>query len=113
MQFIYTIEYDDDHTPWGEPEIVAEETEKINNHEWAAYVVTVRAAGPIEAEESIGGCVVPLTDTGVYHDLDAITDAHLKGNAKQLADSIEADYLDALIAKRAEIDAMIIQMGGC
>lgn len=112
MQFTYTIEIDDDFTPWGEPEIIAEETEKINNHEWAPYIVTVRIAGPVVSHEAIHGCVVPLTSTGTYHDVAAIEDPHLRETAQELADTIEAGYLDKLTAKRDEINAMIQQMGG-
>lgn len=110
MQFTYTIAYDDDYIPWGEPEIIAEETEKINNKEWAAYSVTVRAAGPIDAEEALYGCVVPLTDTGAYHDVAAIQDAHLREVAEGLAAHIQSGYRDALIAKRDEIAAMISRL---
>jgi hypothetical protein len=113
LQFTYTITYDEDHTPWGEPEIVAEETEKIANHEWGAYGVIVRVAGPVEDEESLWGCVVSLTDTGTYHELDAIKDEYLRDVAKNLAAEIESTYLDKLYDKRSEIEAMILQMGGC
>jgi hypothetical protein len=113
MQFTYTIAIDDDYTPWGEPEIVAETTEKINKHEWAPYVVTVRAVGPIESEAELTGCVVPLADTGTFNDLAAITDLHLWEVAKQLADGIKRDCLEELYEKRNEITAMIRDMGGC
>lgn len=110
MQFTYTIDYDDDHIPWGTPQMIAEETAKINNHEWAAYTVTARAAGPVESEESLYGCVVPLTDVGAYHELGAIADTHLRSVAEDMAKRIEASYRDLLIAKRAEIDATIRQL---
>lgn len=112
MQFTYTVSIDDDHTPWGSPEIIAEETQKINDMEWAPYVVTVRAAGPVEASEAVHGCVVPLADTGTYHDVDAIQDDHLREIAEDLAQRIESGYLDLLTVKRDEINAMIQQMGG-
>lgn len=112
MQFTYRIEIDDDYTSWGDPEVVAEETRKIADHEWAPYVVTVRAAGPIDASQELTGCVVPFTDTGNYHDVDAIQDPHLRSTAAELATKIEAGYLDKLTAKRDEINAMIQQMGG-
>lgn len=110
MQFTYTVQYDNDHTPGGEPEIVAEETRKIAAHEWAAYVVIVRAAGPIDAEEAVHGCVVPLVDTGTYHDVAAIQDDHLREIAEDLAARIESGYLKQLIAKRDEINAMITRL---
>jgi hypothetical protein len=113
MQFTYTITLDNDYEPWGDNGIAEEETEKIANHVWAPYGVIVRVAGPVEAEESLWGCVVPLTDTGTYHELDEIKDDHLREMAKDLADAIESTYLDKLRDKRAECDAMIIQMGGC
>lgn len=46
LQFVCTVSEDDDHTPWGEPEVIAEETRKIERGVWAPYVVTVRVAGP-------------------------------------------------------------------
>lgn len=112
MQFTYTISMDDDYEPWGDPAVITETTDKIVNGVWAAYIVTVRAAGPVESEESTHGCVVPLTDTGAYRDPDAIPDAHLRDTARDMAKRIASEYLDLLTAKRAEIDAMIQQMGG-
>lgn len=107
MHFTYTISIDDDYTPWGEPEIIEEETQKINDMEWAPYVVTVHAAGPIDASEALHGCVVSLTDTGTYHDVAAIEDLHLQEVAEEVARQIESVYLGELISKRDEIDAMI------
>jgi len=112
MQFTYTISEDDDFTPWGDPHIIEEETRDIAAGRSQAYVVTVRVAGPVEMEGELTGCVVPVTDTGTYHDLDAIQDDHLRDCAKQLADNIADSYLDVLTAKRDEINAMIQQMGG-
>jgi hypothetical protein len=107
MQFTYTVQYDDDYQPWGDPEVIAGETAKINAGEWAAYVVTVRAAGPVDAEESLHGCVVALTDTGLYHDVAAIQDAHLREVAAEMARRIASGYLSLLTVKRDEINAMI------
>lgn len=112
MQFTYTITIDDDYTPDGDYDL-AEEQRQINNHEIAPYGVIVRATGPVESEESVWGCVVPLADTGTFHELDQITDDHLRETAKDLASVIEDRYLAELVAKRDEINALISQMGGC
>lgn len=112
MQFTYTITIDDDYTPWGDNGIAEKETQKINDHVWAPYGVIVRAAGPVESEESVWGCVVPLADTGTFHELGAIENDYLRETAKDLADRIEETYLSELIAKRDEINAMIARMGG-
>lgn len=111
MQFTYTITIDDDYTPDGDYDL-AEEQRQINNHEIAPYGVIVRAVGPVDSEESLWGCVVPLADTGTFDYLDKIDDAHLREVARGLADVIKDRYLDELTAKRDEINAMIQQMGG-
>lgn len=113
MQFTYTIEIDDDYTPWGEPEIIAAVTADIASGLSAPYVVTVRAVGPIDAAQECTGCVVETTDTGTFESLAAIKDDHLRETARDLAAIIEGEYVDLLFAKRDEINAMIQQMGGC
>lgn len=107
MQFTYQVSIDDDHTPWGSPEKIAEETQKINDGVWEAYVVTVRATGPVESEASVTGVVVPRTDTGYYRDLSAISDAHLRRTAQGLAEEVASTYRSKLTEKRDEIDAML------
>ncbi|MFD9815187.1 hypothetical protein [Streptomyces sp. NPDC059080] len=102
-----TVQYDDNYQPWGEPEILAEETEKINNHDWAAYEVIARSLGPVEIEHSLCGCVVALTDTGTYKDAAEIPDAHLREVAQDLVGAIQDEYLEKLRATRAEIDLLI------
>lgn len=112
MQFTYTITEDDDFTPWGDPEIITEQKQKIAAGEWAAYVVTAHADGPVKATAELTGCVVPATYTGRFIDRAQIKDDHLRGVAEELAGQIEATYLDRLITKRDKIDAMIRQMSG-
>lgn len=63
-------------------------------------------------EGELTGCVVPVTHTGTYHDIDAIKDAHLRDCAKQLADNITDGYLEVLTNKRDEITAFIDNMQG-
>ncbi|MFJ4739130.1 hypothetical protein [Streptomyces sp. NPDC088775] len=105
-----TVEYDDDHTPWGEPEIIEEETRQINALNWAAYSVIVRAVGPVEREESLHGCVVGLTEIGTYEDATAIPDAHLREVAEDLAARIRDSYLSDLVQARDEINALISRL---
>lgn len=111
MDFTFTVQYDPDYTPWGEPEIVAEETEKINNHEWVPVILTTSVVGPVESTASIGS-VVELCEQGTYDSVDKIPDAHLRELAREHVQEIESDYLLLLARKRDEINALIQQMGG-
>lgn len=112
MQFLYTIHEDEDFTPWGDPEIVAEATSKIVKGEWTPYVVTVYANGPVPSSAELTGCVVPTTITGQFIESVQIQDAHLREVAEDLARQIEDGYLDKLTAARDAINAVIAQMGG-
>ncbi|PNE43389.1 hypothetical protein [Streptomyces noursei] len=110
MQLRIKIVLDDCFEPFGDPEVIAEETQRINAEIWAPYGVIVEAVGPVEREESVWGCVVPVTDSGAYRDLAAIQDDHLRDVATDLMKQIEESYLDDLKSKRDEIDALIKQM---
>ncbi|MET9360442.1 hypothetical protein ABZX93_05990 [Streptomyces sp. NPDC006632] len=105
-----TVEYDDDYQPWGEPEIVAWEYEQINAHNYAAYIVTVRAVGPVQSEDSRGAGLVALTEVGTYEDAAAIPDAHLREVAQDLVDSIRNNYLSELRETRDQISVLISQL---
>lgn len=88
------IVFDEDFTPWGEPEIIAEETEKIGAGEWTAYGVIAfedcdQAHGircpHATALDSLWGCVVDTgTYEGTYDSPAEIQDAHLRGVAADL-----------------------------
>ncbi|NIY68097.1 hypothetical protein SMALB_6179 [Streptomyces malaysiensis] len=107
-----TVEYDDDYEPWGEPEIVAWEFEQINSHNYAAYTVTVRADGPVQAEESRDAGLVKLTDVGTYKDAAEIPDEHLREIATDLVGQVRDGYLADLKRTRDEINQFILQLEG-
>lgn len=113
MQFTYTVEEDTDYQPFGEPEIIAEETLKIANGEWMAVFVTAHVVGPLKMSSGGIGTVVESGPTGRFDSLDKITDAHLRELAEEQQAEIDQDaYLLALTAKRDELNAFIQQMGG-
>lgn len=108
-----TVEYDDDFTlDYWDESLREEAARKLNNHDWAAYSVIVRAVGPVDREASGHGCVVELTDTGVYKDATEIPDAHLREVAGQLIDDVRDGYLADLKRTRDEITSLIARLEG-
>ncbi|WP_411087846.1 hypothetical protein [Streptomyces sp. 061-3] len=106
-----TVEYDDDFTPDDWDESLREEVaRKLDNHELGAYSVIVRAVGPVEREASLHGCVVELTDIGVYKDAAEIPDAHLREVATSLIGDVRDSYLADLVQSRDEINALIARL---
>lgn len=113
MQFTYTIGEYVDYIPFGEPEIIAEETLKIAKGEWMAVIVTAHVVGPLEMSSPGIGTVVESGPRGWFDSLDGIKDAHLRELAEDQQADIDQDvYLRALTAKRDELNAFIEQMGG-
>jgi hypothetical protein len=113
MQFTYTVEPDEDYQSDGDPEIVAEENERIFSGEWMAVIVTAHVVGPLKMSSDGIGTVVEYSPTGAFDSLDKIPDAHLRELAEEQQADINQDaYLWALTAKRDEINAAIQQMGG-
>lgn len=89
---------DYDHEPFGEQELIDEETERLASGEWAAYgvIVIVRPADSTDdrwtrTAVSVWGCVVDADDNnvGTWFDLARIPDAYLRYVAR---DEI-AEYL--------------------